>query len=117
MKLIISQQTNHALLMTNLVPHKVVKIQRKNPTGHSIMHFAPMRGEEEEIEEVEARVSTIRGPMMKHASNAFSSSKEEVAQEYKKLNWFQRNVLCMNMDIHHKQYDSYVAHKHLNDNQ
>jgi hypothetical protein len=54
---------------------------------------------------------------MKHASNDGSRSKDEFVQEYKKLNWFQRNVLCMNVDICHKQYDSYVAQKHMNDNQ
>jgi hypothetical protein len=54
---------------------------------------------------------------MKHASNVGSSSKNKFAQEYKRLNWFQRNVLCMNVDIRHKQYDSYVAQKHMNDNQ
>jgi hypothetical protein len=54
---------------------------------------------------------------MKHASNDGSSSTNEFVQEYKKLNWFQRNVLCMNVDIRHKQYDIYVAQKHMNDNQ
>jgi hypothetical protein len=117
MKLIIAQQTNNPFLKVNLVQHKIVKLQRKNPTGHSTVSFAPIRGEEEEIEEVEAGVSTRNGPRMKHASNAFLGSKEEVAQEYKRLNWFQRNVLCMNVDIRHKQYDSYVVHKHINDNQ
>jgi hypothetical protein len=117
MKLIIAQQTNHPLLKANLTQHKVVKLQRKGPTGHSTVPFAPMIGEEGDIEEVEAGVFKRRGPRMKHANNAFSSSKEEVAQEYKRLNWFQRNVLCMNVDIRHKQYDSYVAQKHMNDNQ
>jgi hypothetical protein len=54
---------------------------------------------------------------MKHASNAGSSSNNEFGQEFKKLNWFQRNVLCMNVDIRHKQYESYIAQKHMNDNQ
>jgi hypothetical protein len=96
------------------VDHKIVKLQKKNSTSHSTVPFAPMRGEEDEIE---ARVSTTSGPRMKNASNAFSSSKEEVSHAYNKLNWFQRNVLFMNVDIYHKQYDSYVANKHLNDNQ
>jgi hypothetical protein len=26
-------------------------------------------------------------------------------------------VLCMNVDIHHKQYESCIAQKHMNDNQ
>lgn len=30
-----------------------------------------------------------------------------VAREVKKLNWFQRNVLCMKIDIHKEQYQAY----------
>jgi hypothetical protein len=97
------------------VNHKVVKLQRKEPTGHSKVPFAPMRGEDDDA--FAEGVSTRRGPRMKHASNAGSSSNNEFAQEYKKLNWFQRNVLCMNVDICHKQYESYIAQKHINDNQ
>jgi hypothetical protein len=73
-----------------------------------------MRGEEEEIVE---GVSTRSRPRIKHASNVGSSSKDEFVQEYKRLNWFQTNVLCMNVDIHHKKNDSYIAQKHMNDNQ
>jgi hypothetical protein len=97
MKLIRAQNLNHPLLKANLVEHKVVKLQRKAPTGHSKEPFAPVRGEDDdEFAEV---VSTRRGPRMKHASNAGSSSNNEFGQEFKKLNWFQRNVLCMNVDI------------------
>jgi hypothetical protein len=53
---------------------------------------------------------------MKHASNAGSCSNNEFGKEFKMLNWFQRNVLCMNVDIRHKQYESYIAQKHMNDN-
>jgi hypothetical protein len=117
MRLILAQKTNNPLTMSNLMEHKVVKLQRKRPTGHSTTPFAPSRDEDDDILEIEAGVSTRSCPRMKHASNAFSSSRGEVSQEFKKINWFQRNVLCMNMDILHKQYDSYVAQKHMNDNQ
>jgi hypothetical protein len=115
MKLILAQHLNYPLLKANLQAHKIVKLQRKAPTGHSKEPFAPLRGEEED--EFGEGVSTRRGPRMKQASNDGSSSNNEFMQEYKKLNWFQRNVLCMNVDIRHKQYDSYVAQKHMNDNQ
>jgi hypothetical protein len=115
MKLIRAQNLNHPLLKANLVEHKVVKLQRKAPTGHSKEPFAPVRGEDDDA--FTEGVSTRRGPRMKHASNAGSSSNNEFGQEFKKLNWFQRNVLCMNVDIHHKQYESYITQKHMNDNQ
>jgi hypothetical protein len=115
MKLILAQHINSPLLKANLQAHKIVKLQRKAPTGHSKESFAPLRGEEED--EFGEGVSTRRGPRMKHASNDGSSSNNEFVQEYKKLNWFQRNVLSMNVGISHKQYDSYVAQKHMNDNQ
>jgi hypothetical protein len=104
MKLILAQHLNYPLLKANLQACKIVKLQCKDPTGHSKEPFAPLRGEEED--EFGEGVSTIRGPRMKHASSDGSSSNNEFVQEYKKINWFQRNVLCMNVDISHKQYDS-----------
>jgi hypothetical protein len=115
MKLIRAQELNHPLLKANLVDHKVVKLQCKALTGHSKEPFAPVRGEDDDA--FAEGVSTRRGPRMKHASNVGSISTNEFGQEFKKLNWFQRNVLCMNVDIHHKQYESYIAQKHMNDNQ
>jgi hypothetical protein len=115
MKLIRAQELNHPLLKANHVDHKVVKLQRKAPTGHSKEPFAPVRGEDDDA--FAEGVSTRRGPRIKHASNASSSSNNEFGKEFKKLNWFQRNVLCMNVDIRHKQYESYIAQKHMNDNQ
>jgi hypothetical protein len=115
MKLIRAQELNHPLLKANLVDDKVVKLQCKAPTGHSKEPFAPVRGEDDDV--FAEGVSTRRGPRMKHASNAGSSSNNEFGPEFKKLNWFQRNVLCMNVDIRHKQYESYIAQKHMNDNQ
>jgi hypothetical protein len=115
MKLIHAQNLNHPLLKANLIEHKVVKLQRKAPTGHSKEPFAPVRGEEDDA--FEEGVTTRRGPRMKHASNAGSSSNNEFGKEFKKLNWFQRNVLFMNVDIRHKQYESYITQKHMNDNQ
>jgi hypothetical protein len=46
-----------------------------------------------------------------------SRSSQGVAHEVKKLTWFQRDVLRMNVGICHKQYESYVSNKHMNDNQ
>jgi hypothetical protein len=43
MKLIHAQNLNHPLLKANLIEHKVVKLQRKAPTGHSKKPFAPLR--------------------------------------------------------------------------
>jgi hypothetical protein len=84
MKLIRAQELNHPLLKANLVDHKVVKLQRNAPTGHSKEPFAPVRGEDDDV--FAERVSTRRGPRMKHASNVGSSSNNEFGQEFKKLN-------------------------------
>jgi hypothetical protein len=109
MKLIRAQNLNHPLLKANL------QGSSKGPTGHSKAPFAPVRGEEDD--DFAEGVTTRRGLRMKHASNAGSSSNNEFGQEFKKLNWFQRNVLCMNVDIRYKQYESYIAQKNMNGNQ
>jgi hypothetical protein len=44
MKLILAQNLNLPFLKANLQDHKVVKLQRKAPTGHSKQPFAPLRG-------------------------------------------------------------------------
>jgi hypothetical protein len=90
MKIILAQNLNHPLLNANLQEHKVVKLQRKAPTGHSKKPFALLRGEEED--EFEEGVSTRRGPRMKHASNDGSSSNSEFVQEYKSSIGF--NGMC-----------------------
>lgn len=39
------------------------------------------------------------------------------APQVKKLNWFQRNVLCMNVDIRREQYDAYRERRHMDNTQ
>ena len=52
---------------------------------------------------------------MKHASNAFrvSSYRQEVRSKVKKLSWFQRTLLCMNIDIRKGQYENYKSNKKI----
>jgi hypothetical protein len=59
MMLIHSQNLNHPLVKANLIEHKVVKLQRKAPTGHSKKPFAPLRGEEDD--DFEEGVTTTTG--------------------------------------------------------
>jgi hypothetical protein len=45
------------------------------------------------------------------------SSKVEIKENIKKLTWWQRYVLCMNVDIDKKLHQQYVQSKHPNHNQ
>ena len=40
-----------------------------------------------------------------------------VAKEIKELNWFQKNVLCMNVEIRKGQYDAHLEREQLSHNQ
>ena len=40
-----------------------------------------------------------------------------VAREVKQLNWFQRNILCMNVEIHKEQYQAHLERKQIAHNQ
>ena len=40
-----------------------------------------------------------------------------VAKEIKELNWFQRNILCMNVEIRRGQYDAHLEREQLAHNQ
>jgi hypothetical protein len=40
-----------------------------------------------------------------------------MSREVKKLSWFERNVLCMKVEIHHENYQAYVERKTIQDNQ
>ena len=40
-----------------------------------------------------------------------------VAKEIKELNWFQKNVLCMNVEIRRGQYDAHLEREQLSHNQ
>jgi hypothetical protein len=38
-------------------------------------------------------------------------------REVKKLSWFERNVLCMKVEIHRENYQAYVERKAIQDTQ
>jgi hypothetical protein len=40
-----------------------------------------------------------------------------MSREVKKLSWFERNVLCMKVEIHRENYQAYVERKAIQDNQ
>jgi hypothetical protein len=40
-----------------------------------------------------------------------------MSREVRKLNWFERNVLCMKVEIHHENYQAYVERKAIQDTQ
>jgi hypothetical protein len=40
-----------------------------------------------------------------------------MSREVKKLSWFERNVLCMKVEIHHENYQAYMERKTIQDNQ
>jgi hypothetical protein len=40
-----------------------------------------------------------------------------MSREVKKLSWFERNVLCMKVEIHRENYQAYVERKTIQDNQ
>jgi hypothetical protein len=103
-------------LTTNLTPHKFAKPQRKASPGVVEENFAASddeEGDDDDVEEV-VEVSPRTGPCIKNASNAFvPSSKVEIKENMKKLTWWERYVLCMNVDIDKKLHRQYVQCKHL----
>jgi hypothetical protein len=40
-----------------------------------------------------------------------------MSREVKKLSWFERNVLCMKVEIHRENYQAYVERKTIQDTQ
>jgi hypothetical protein len=40
-----------------------------------------------------------------------------MTREVKKLSWFERNVLCMKVEIHRENYQAYVERKAIQDTQ
>jgi hypothetical protein len=40
-----------------------------------------------------------------------------MSREVRKLSWFERNVLCMKVEIHHENYQAYVERKNIQDTQ
>jgi hypothetical protein len=49
-----------------------------------------------------------------HAQRAAASA---MIREVKKLSWFERNVLCMKVEIHRENYQAYVERKAIQDTQ
>jgi hypothetical protein len=50
-------------------------------------------------------------------SRAPRAAATAMSREVKKLSWFERNVLCMKVEIHHENYQAYVERKTIQDNQ
>ena len=46
-------------------------------------------------------------------STRMSSTVPSFAPQVKKLNWFQRNILCMNVDIRRGQYEAYRREENI----
>jgi hypothetical protein len=115
MVLLIAQPIAHPLLTTHLTSHKYVKPQRKASLGVMEEVFASSdEGEEADEEEESVEVSPRTGPRIKNASNAFvPSSRVEIKTNMKKLSWWERYVLCMNVDIDKKLHSQYVRNKHI----
>jgi hypothetical protein len=101
MKLILAPQTDNPLTTTNIVVHKPVNPQRKASLGVFEEDFASSEDEEEgDASEKIQEVAPRSGPCMKFASNAIvPSSKVEIKENMKKLSWWQRYNICMNVDI------------------
>jgi hypothetical protein len=115
MLLLIEQHTEPPLITTHLTTHKYVKPQRKASPSVVEEVFASSDEEEEEDEEEEmVEVAPRTGPRIKNASNAFvPSSKVEIKANMKKLSWWERYVLCMNVDIDKNLHSQYVQNKHI----
>jgi hypothetical protein len=81
--------------------------------------FASSDEEEEEDEEEESvEIAPRMGPRIKNASNAFvPSSRVEIKANMKKLSWWERYVLWMNVDIDKKLHSQYVRNKHIQHDQ
>jgi hypothetical protein len=111
MLLLIVQHIEHPLLTS----HKYVKPQRKASSGVVEEVFASSdEGEEVDEEEESVDVAPRSGPRIKNASNAFvPSSCVEIKANMKKLSWWERYILCMNVDIDKKLHSQYVRNKHI----
>jgi hypothetical protein len=71
-------------------------------------------GEEADDEEEPVDIAPRSGPRIKNASIAFvPSSRVEIKANMKKLSWWERYVLCMNVDIDKKLHSQYVCNKHI----
>jgi hypothetical protein len=51
------------------------------------------------------------------SSHSQSAATRAASREFKQLNWFQKNILCMNVEIHRENYQAYVERKAIMDTQ
>jgi hypothetical protein len=51
------------------------------------------------------------------SSNAQYAAAWAATREFKQLSWFQKNILCMNVEIHRENYQAYVERKSIMDTQ
>jgi hypothetical protein len=49
------------------------------------------------------------------SSHAQSAAAWAATREFKQLSWFQKNILCMNVEIHRENYQAYVERKSIMD--
>jgi hypothetical protein len=49
------------------------------------------------------------------SSHAQSAVARAASREFKQLSWFQKNILCMNVEIHHENYQACVECKAIMD--
>jgi hypothetical protein len=50
-------------------------------------------------------------------SHAQSAAAWAATREFKQLSWFQKNILCMNVEIHQENHQAYVERKSIMDTQ
>jgi hypothetical protein len=51
------------------------------------------------------------------SSHAQSAAAWAATREFMKKSWFQKNILCMNVEIHRENYQAYVDRKSIMDTQ
>jgi hypothetical protein len=59
-------------------------------------------------------MADARSSASSHAQRAAASA---MSREVRKLSWFERNVLCMKVEIHCENYQAYVERKNIQDTQ
>jgi hypothetical protein len=59
-------------------------------------------------------MAAVRTSAPSHAQRAAATT---MKGEVKKLSWFERNVLCMKVEIHRENYQAYIERKAIQDSQ
>jgi hypothetical protein len=119
MKLIVAVGSASPLVSLNLVEHKLVRLQKKIAKKQKKRSDIPFIDDEEEIDEMDEdeMEDSPRGPRIKNASNAFvPSSQAFVQRQMKKMPWWKKALLCMNIDIRHGQYEAYKTNRQILEN-